>query len=108
MGGDITVDDFTGPSVQATTSGGSVSADFANAPTADCDLHTMGGNVTIHLPDTAAVTLNGHTMGGEVKTDFAVPTKEGFGNDSVDSPINGGGPTLKMDTTGGNIEVWKR
>jgi len=108
MGGDITVNEFTGPAVRATTSGGSVSADFATAPTADCELHTMGGNVTVRLPDTAAVTLDGHTMGGAVKTDFPIQTKEGFGNDSLDGPVNGGGPTLKMDTTGGNIEIWKR
>jgi predicted Ser/Thr protein kinase len=108
MGGDITVDNFTGPGVQASASGGSVSADFVNAPTADCDFHTVGGNVTVRLPDTAAVTLDGHTMGGDVKTDFPLQPKEGFGNDSVSGPVNGGGPTLKMDTTGGSIEVWKR
>jgi hypothetical protein len=108
MGGSITIDEFTGPDVQAGTSGGSVSADFATAPTADCDLHTMGGNVTVRLPGTSAVTLDGHTMGGGVKTDFPIETKEGFGNDSVDGPLNGGGPTLKMNTSGGNIEIWKR
>jgi predicted Ser/Thr protein kinase len=108
MGGDITVDEFSGPDVQATTSGGSVSADFAAAPTADCELHTMGGNVTVRLPDAAAVTVDGRTMGGSVRTDFPLETKAGFGNDSVDGPINGGGPALKMDTSGGNIEVLKR
>jgi predicted Ser/Thr protein kinase len=108
MGGDITVDDFTGPNVQAATSGGSVTADFVNAPTADCELHTVGGSITLRLPDTAAVTLDGHTMGGDVKTDFPIKPKEGYGNDSVNGPVNGGGPTLKMDTTGGSIEIWKR
>jgi predicted Ser/Thr protein kinase/DUF4097 and DUF4098 domain-containing protein YvlB len=108
MGGDITADDFSGPNVRATTSGGSVSADFTTAPTADCEFHTVGGNVTVRLPDTAAVTLDGHTMGGDVKTDFPLQPKEGFGNDSIDGPINGGGPTLKMGTTGGSIEISKR
>jgi DUF4097 and DUF4098 domain-containing protein YvlB len=113
MGGDITVDEYTGPNVQAVTSGGSVSADFATAPTADCDLHTIGGNVTVRLPDTAAVILDGHTMGGDVKTDFPITPKEGFGSGSLEGSVNVGlsplsAPTLKMDTTGGSVEVWKR
>jgi TM2 domain-containing membrane protein YozV/predicted Ser/Thr protein kinase len=113
MGGDITVENFSGPGVQAATSGGSVSADFVTAPTADCELYTIGGNVTVRLPDTAAVILDGHTTGGEVKTDFPIKPKEGFGSDSLEGPVNVGpppfnAPTLKMDTTGGSIEVSKR
>ena len=108
MGGGITIDGFSGPNIQATTQGGSVSADFAAAPTADCELSTSGGNVTARLPADAAVTLDAHTEGGSVSSDFSVPAGHGFINESLQGPINGGGPKLKMQTMGGNIEVLKR
>jgi TM2 domain-containing membrane protein YozV/predicted Ser/Thr protein kinase len=108
MGGGITVDGFSGPSIQASTQGGSVTADFAAAPTADCELSTSGGNVTARLPETATVMLDAHTEGGSVNSDFPVTTGHGFVNESLRGPINGGGPKLKMETMGGNIEVLKR
>jgi TM2 domain-containing membrane protein YozV/predicted Ser/Thr protein kinase len=108
MGGSITVDGFSGPNIQASTQGGSVSADFAVAPTEDCELSTSGGNVTARLPATAAVTLDAHTEGGSVSSDFPLSTGHGFVNESLQGPINGGGPRLKMQTMGGNIEVLKR
>ena len=108
MGGNITVGGFSGPNIEATTQGGSVSADFAVAPTADCELSTSGGNVTARFPADAAVTLDAHTEGGSVSSDFPVPAGHGFINTTLQGPVNGGGPKLKMETMGGNIEVLKR
>jgi DUF4097 and DUF4098 domain-containing protein YvlB len=108
MGGNITVDEFSGPNLQAATQGGSVSADFAVAPTADCELSTSGGNVIAHLPENAAVTVEAHTEGGSVSSDFPISTSHGFVNQTLKGPINGGGPKLKMETMGGMIEVLKR
>ena len=108
MGGSINIDRFTGPCVDATTSGGSVSAEFVAAPTADSKLHTMGGSVTVWLPDNAALQLDGRTFGGSVRSDFPVDIKNGFGNDTLSGSINGGGPLLKMDTEGGSVEVYRR
>jgi TM2 domain-containing membrane protein YozV/predicted Ser/Thr protein kinase len=108
MGGNITIDGFSGPDIQATTEGGSVSADFAVAPTADCEMSTSGGNVTARLPETAAVTLDAHTEGGSANCDFPITPGNEFANATLKGPINGGGPKLKMETVGGNIEVLKR
>jgi TM2 domain-containing membrane protein YozV/predicted Ser/Thr protein kinase len=108
MGGSITVDDFSGPNIQASTQGGSVSADFATAPTADCELTTSGGNVVAHLPENAAVTVDAHTAGGSISSDFPVSTSHGFVNQTLKGPINGGGPRFKMETMGGMVEVLKR
>jgi TM2 domain-containing membrane protein YozV/predicted Ser/Thr protein kinase len=108
MGGNITVDDFSGPNIQASTQGGSVSADFATAPAADCELTTSGGNVIAHLPANAAVTVDAHTEGGSASSDFPISSSHGFVNQTLKGPINGGGPRLKMETMGGMIEVLKR
>jgi DUF4097 and DUF4098 domain-containing protein YvlB len=108
MGGSITADKFKGSSIQATTEGGSVSADMLVAPTSDCKFGTSGGNVSIRLPGDAAVTLDAQTEGGSIDTDFPIQVAHHFANDSFNGTLNGGGPTLKLETTGGNIEVMKQ
>ena len=108
MGGSITVERFKGPSIQATTEGGSVSADLLVAPTSDCKLGTSGGNVSLRLPADAAVTLDAQTEGGSIDTDFPIQVAHHFANDSLNGTLNGGGPTLKLETTGGSIEISKQ
>ena len=108
MGGGITIERFTGSHIRATTEGGSISADFAAAPKADCELRTMGGGVTARLPQSAAVTLDAHTEGGSVRTDLPVQVQGQFHDSTLKGTINGGGPLLKLETEGGNIEVLKR
>jgi predicted Ser/Thr protein kinase/DUF4097 and DUF4098 domain-containing protein YvlB len=108
QGGGITVERFTGSRVRATTEGGSISADFAAAPKADSELRTEGGSVTARLPQGAAVTLDAHTEGGSVRTDLPVQVEGRFHNSTLKGTINGGGPLLKLETEGGNIEVLKQ
>jgi TM2 domain-containing membrane protein YozV/predicted Ser/Thr protein kinase len=108
MGGQITLESFTGPDVQAKTQGGSVSAEFTTAPTSDCELSTSGGNVTARLPGDAALNIDAHTEGGDINTDFRLKVNQQFANGVLKGAINGGGPTVRMETLGGNIEVLKR
>jgi TM2 domain-containing membrane protein YozV/predicted Ser/Thr protein kinase len=108
MGGNVTIKGCTGAAVHATTSGGSVSAEFTTAPTAESELETAGGNITVCLPGDAALTLDGQTFGGAEKSDFPVKIEDQFGNSTLSGAINGGGPILKMHTQGGNIELLKR
>jgi hypothetical protein len=107
-GGSITVETFTGPFVQGTTMGGSITADFAASPKADCVLSTSGGSVTARLPATAMVTLDAHTSGGGVKSDLAVQGEGDGDKSTLRGKINGGGPSLKLETMGGSIHVLKR
>ncbi|HEV2320043.1 MAG TPA: DUF4097 family beta strand repeat-containing protein [Verrucomicrobiae bacterium] len=107
-GGNVTIKECAGPAVHATTSGGSVSAEFTTAPTAQSDLETAGGNIIVRLPGNAALTLDGWTFGGSEKSDFPVKIKDQFGNGTLSGAINGGGPLLEMHTMGGNIELLKR
>jgi len=108
QGGGITIERFTGPRVRATTEGGSISAEFAAAPKADCELRTEGGSVTARLPQGAAVTLDAHTEGGSVRTDLPVQVEGQFHNSTLKGTVNGGGPLLKLETEGGSIEVLKQ
>jgi DUF4097 and DUF4098 domain-containing protein YvlB len=108
MGGSIAIDGFAGPSVHATTAGGSVSANFDAAPTEDSELKTSGGNITVQLPDNAALQLEGQTFAGSEKSDFPVEIQDQFGNGTLSGAINGGGPAFQMSTSAGNVEVRKK
>jgi hypothetical protein len=107
-GGGITVETFTGPFVRGTTMGGSITADFAASPKADCLLSTSGGSVTARLPATAMVTLDAHTLGGGVKSDLPVQVEGAGDRSTLRGKINGGGPSVKLETMGGSIHVLKR
>jgi hypothetical protein len=108
MSGGIKIESFTGPNVQANTASGSVSADFASAPKADCELHTMSGSVTARIPVTCAITVDAHTMNGGVKTDLPVQVEGRVHAGTLRGMINGGGPLLKLGTMSGGIELLRR
>lgn len=103
-GGTVTIRQLDGP-VIAKSSGGSVSAEFISAPTEECSLSTSGGSVTAILPGDAAFDLDASTSGGGVHTEFAVTGSVKGG--TIESPVNGGGPKLKLRTSGGSIRVEK-
>jgi serine/threonine protein kinase len=107
-GGGITVETFAGPFVQGTTDGGSISADLAASPQSDCLLRTSGGSVTVRIPAAAMVTLDAHTEGGAVKSELPVQTEGAANGSTLRGKINGGGPSLKLGTGGGSINVLKR
>ena len=107
-GGGITVESFAGPFVQGTTDGGSISADLAASPQSDCLLRTSGGSVTARIPAAAMVTLDAHTEGGTVKSELPVQTEGAANGSTLRGKINGGGPSLKLGTGGGSINVLKR
>jgi hypothetical protein len=107
-GGNIAVEDFTGKGLQAQSEGGSIVAEFAVAPRADCTLRTSGGNVTVTIPETAAINLDAHTDGGTTRTDLPVQVRGEQDRGTLRGTIHGGGVMLKLKTEGGNIRVLKR
>ena len=104
-GGDIRVKEAYGP-VSAHTSGGNVSANFNTQPTADCSLKTSGGNVDVLLASNLALDLNAHTSGGNLASDFAGTFNKQ--RTKLTAQINGGGPALVLETSGGNVNIRKK
>jgi len=105
-GGNITVDEAAGK-LNASTSGGNVSVGFTETLAADCSLRTSGGNVAAKVPSGAAFKLDARTSGGSVRvSDVKIDITEGaIGKTKVVGNVNGGGPLLKMSTSGGNVNV---
>lgn len=105
-GGDIRVDSV-GHTLDATTSGGDVTASFAGPLAGDVSLHSSGGDITARLAKNSAVALDAKTSGGAVKAaGVTITIKEGgLGKSRLVGDVNGGGPLLKLRTSGGNVTV---
>jgi DUF4097 and DUF4098 domain-containing protein YvlB len=105
-GGSIRVDDVYGE-LYADTSGGDVKATFDGPLKADCTLATSGGDVKATVDRNIGFHLSASTSGGDVSADGLTITIEhgGVGKSSLSGDVNGGGPVLKLRSSGGDITV---
>ena len=108
-GGDVTVGSVEN-TLHASTSGGNVTAGIKGTLKGDCHLDTSGGNVRAKVSRDAAFTLDASTSGGDVKAEGLTITieKGGAGRSRLAGKVNGGGPLLKMRSSGGDIIVETR
>ncbi len=123
-GGDIVVERAGGPTkvstsggnitlnavaqlIRATTSGGDIKAVLTSAFSEDSLLSTSGGNVRVQVPKTASFKLDAHTSGGKVDAVGLTLTLESSSTSKsrLVGTVNGGGPVLKLRTSGGDIRV---
>jgi hypothetical protein len=110
-GGSITLNGV--PAAQAETGAGGIVAKFVSgADRTDSVLETSAGDITVYLAPTLNITIrasielaNGH----RIRSDFSeirVTTEGGEwgpGTATAEGNLNGGGPTLKVRTTTGDI-----
>lgn len=98
-----------GRNVTARTSGGSIQANIKTQPQSACSLRTSGGSITLKLIPDIAVDVEAKTSGGRVSTDFAVESvlQGKVPKNRLEGRINGGGPLLKLRTSGGSIHLQK-
>ena len=102
-------------SARAETGSGAIEARFvAGGSREDSSLETAVGDITLYLPQNLAATLrasielaNGHTIHSDFP-DIRVASEGGqWGPKTVtaEGALNGGGPTIKITTTTGNISI---
>ncbi|SMO36722.1 DUF4097 family beta strand repeat-containing protein [Fodinibius sediminis] len=100
-GGHIHLEDIRGTSVQASTSGGNIEADFL-ALGSVIDLKTSGGNVNLQLPERSAFDL-------DLKGNLVNATLDNFSGkaerDEIKGKVNGGGPSVSAKTSGGIVSL---
>ena len=108
-GGDIKVDSVEN-TLEAETSGGNVRAGFDGPLKGDCSLSTSGGEVKATVGAAVAFHLDARTSGGDVNAAGVTITidRGGVGKSSLAGDVNGGGPLLKLRSSGGDIEVIPR
>jgi DUF4097 and DUF4098 domain-containing protein YvlB len=93
-----------GGRVEAHTSGGPVSVEFAPGNARGGELSTSGGGVTAAVDPSARLSIDASTSGGGVTSDLALTTRT-FSRNSVRGDLNGGGPPLRLRTSGGPIQI---
>ena len=96
--------------LMASTSGGDVSAHLVGPFKGDCKLSTSGGRVRVIVDKTAAFNLDASTSGGDVDAEGLTITIErgGSGRSRLSGKVNGGGPILKLRSSGGDVVVQSR
>jgi len=105
-GGSIKIDSVVG-ALKAHTSGGNIRAGVTGPLKDDCVLDTSGGSVRVTVDRAAAFRLDASTSGGSVDATGLTITLEKSSRDRsrLAGSVNGGGPLLKLRSSGGSIEV---
>ena len=108
-GGSIAIGQARG-AVQAKTSGGSIDATLAVQPQDDSELRTSGGSITMRLAPDIAVDIDASSSGGNVRVEDGLALdgdhlERGEPWKDVQATLNGGGPTLRLRTSGGSIRL---
>lgn len=106
-GGSIRLSDIYG-TVNAETSGGSITADVAVAPDGPMKLETSGGSISLKLTADARVDLDASASGGRVRSDLPVQVEGEISKSHLRGEINGGGPLLRLRSSGGGINIASR
>ncbi|MGA2890826.1 MAG: DUF4097 family beta strand repeat-containing protein [Terracidiphilus sp.] len=86
--------------------GGTGSGDIkvGGSPTTDWKLRTGSGNVEL-WPGSAGLTLEASTGSGSIHSDKEMMTQGDFNHHHMSGKINGGGPTVRIETGSGDIRV---
>lgn len=105
-GGSITLENIAGQ-VTGSTSGGSISARFSAPVSQEVKLETSGGGVTVEVPQDSAFNLDASTSGGGVSSELPVTVSTKIERSHLKGPVNGGGKTMLLRTSGGSIHVKK-
>jgi Toastrack DUF4097 len=92
-----------GGAVAARTFSGSITAGLAAQPGDPCRLETSGGNIHVRLAPEVAVDLDAAATGGRVVTELPVMVLGKHSGHGLRGKINGGGPSLTVQTHGGSI-----
>lgn len=105
-GGSIKIESATG-GLTAKTSGGSIRAGLAGPLREECVLSTSGGSVRVNVDKAAAFRLDASTSGGSVDAEGLTVTLEkgSSGRSRLAGAVNGGGPLLKLRSSGGGIVI---
>jgi DUF4097 and DUF4098 domain-containing protein YvlB len=83
---------------------GSGNLKVAGTPTTDWKLWTGSGNIDFSSGG-AAFTLEASTGSGDIHTDMEMLSRGSSDHHHVNGKINGGGPTVRMETGSGDIRV---
>ena len=100
--GSIRLHDIRG-GLRAQTGSGDIEA--SGQITADSKLDTGSGSVRLELGPQAKLNLNASTGSGSIRTQQNISMQGDINRQHVIGSINGGGPTVRINTGSGDIEI---
>lgn len=108
LNGSVTLTD-AGGDVHARTQNGSVNVELAGSrwDGRGLDAETQNGSVRIGIPASYAAQIETGTVNGRVNTDFPITLQGRIGR-KMGIPLNGGGPTIRAETTNGSVSLLRR
>lgn len=116
-GGNLSLKGIYG-GVKCFTGSGDVSIELNPDPKMDSKIKSGGGNVTLYLPGNAKATVVAKVRGWDsldknesdpVKSDFPATTEDKSSHSMKSTyVINGGGSTIEIETTSGEIHIKKQ
>ena len=102
-GGNLELQKISGEIV-GKTSGGSIHAAIRADVMDDVQLQTSGGNIDVSLSENATVDIDASTIGGKIFSGLPFEIRD-LHKEHVRCKLNGGGPSVKLETSAGNIRI---
>ncbi|HEX4023041.1 MAG TPA: DUF4097 family beta strand repeat-containing protein [Acidobacteriaceae bacterium] len=100
--GNIQLDAVQGH-LRAHTGSGDVTA--AGTPNADWYLETGSGDVNLTVPSSSKFRLDAQSSSGDIHSDVALTMQGNLNRGHVSGSANGGGPTIRVETGSGDINI---
>lgn len=106
-GGSIRIEEVGGQ-VAADTSGGSIGVIWSSGRAEGGSLSTSGGTIVVEIDPSASLQIDASASGGSVKCDVPIKVRGTVSKTTLKGEIGGGGPLLRMRTSGGSIHIRSR
>jgi len=94
-----------GGRVEASSSGGGVTVRFAAGNSSGGVVSSSGGPVRVEIDPAAHMSIDASSSGGSVDSDVPVTIQGRVENDSLRGEMNGGGPLLRLRSSGGGVRI---
>ncbi len=89
--------------LKAQTGSGNIEADGAVA--GPWELHSGSGNVRLAVGSSTGFNLNVHTSSGSIHSELPITVQGSMGEKQLSGTVKGGGPTVEVSTSSGDIEI---
>ncbi len=106
-GGGVAIREAHG-AVIAESSGGAVSVRFAAGNARGGSLGSSGGGVDVYLDPAVGLEVDASSSGGSVDCALPLTVRGKISRTEVRGTLNGGGPVLKLRSSGGGIDIAPR
>ena len=105
-GGSVSIEEAT-DAIDATASGGSVKAYISRQPSAGFNIKADAGSIDLRLAESVSISVDASCTAGRVTTDYGLTAERDTHGGSLKGDINGGGPSVILRASAGNIHVRK-